>query len=323
MKKNRRSVSLVASTIICLLFFTPVLSQEIVPTWPVPKGKIRVIIDTDAANEVDDQWAMALALGFPERLQIEGFVAAHYGVRGNVKGIQKSYNNILEVLDYAGFKDKFPVKMGSDPIMYTDKINESEGVDFIIEKAKTATPQNPIWVIALGAATNAAFAILKDPSIVDRVVILWHGRSDWPNRCMNFNASNDLKAAQVLFEKPIKFVLFDTGTGLNMPMPESEKRVSTNGKLGLYIHNIRKKSAYAQEPDKGMFDLGDIAALIDHKIIKWEIVLTPSVKDDYKYKFDNGNTQRYMVRISDIDREGTFKLLDEALKRIEKKQKKN
>ncbi|MEO7768449.1 MAG: nucleoside hydrolase [Ferruginibacter sp.] len=288
--------------------------------WPAPTGKLRVIIDADAANEVDDQWAIALALGFPARFQIEGFVAAHYGDRGGKNGIQKSYNNILEVLEFAGMKNKFPVKKGSDPITYKDQINESEGVDFIIATAKSATPGNPLWVITLGAVTDAAMAILKDPSISDRVIVLWHGRTDWSNRCWNFNASNDLKAVQVLFDKSDRFILFDTGTYLNMPMPESEKRIATNGKLGAYLHNIRKKSAYAQLPDKGFFDVGDIAALLRDSISRSETIPTPAVADDYKYVFDNANNRRLFTRIYEINREATFNLLDEALKRLSKQQ---
>lgn len=78
---------------ILLMAFTLVLSsksfsQNSTTAWPATKGKLKIIIDTDAANEVDDQWAIALALGFPERLQIEGFVAAHYGDRGGKGGIE-------------------------------------------------------------------------------------------------------------------------------------------------------------------------------------------------------------------------------------------
>lgn len=121
---------------------------------------------------------------------------------------------------------------------------------------------------------------------------------------------------QVLFEKATRFILFDTGTFLNMPMEESEKRIAVKGELGAYLHNIRKKSAYAQLPDKGMFDLGDIAALIDDNILRWETTSKPTVADDYKYIFDNKST--LFTRIYFIEREGTFKLLDEALLRIEK-----
>jgi inosine-uridine nucleoside N-ribohydrolase len=289
---------------------------QVVPLkWPA-RGQLRVIIDTDAANEVDDQWAIALALGFPERFKIEGFVASHYGDRGGKNGIQKSFNNINEVLEFAGMANQFPVKKGSDPITYKDKVNESEGVDFIIETAKTATVENPVWVVVLGTATDAAMAIMKDSTIKDKIIVLWHGRTTWPDRCWNFNASNDLKAVQMLFDRLSRFVLFDTGTFLNMPMEESEKRVAVNGKLGAYLHNIRKKSAYAQLPSKGMFDLGDIAALLDSDIVKWETAFVPKVADDYKYVFTE--SARTLVRIFDIQRKGTFDLLDIALTRIGK-----
>ncbi|MEM1228052.1 MAG: hypothetical protein AAGJ40_20370 [Planctomycetota bacterium] len=49
-----------------------------VPVIP-PKGQqIRVLIDSDAHNEIDDVWAIALAALCPERFQIEGIVAANY-----------------------------------------------------------------------------------------------------------------------------------------------------------------------------------------------------------------------------------------------------
>lgn len=288
-------------------------SRSLAP-WPVPQGQLRIIIDSDAANEVDDQFAIALALGYPERLHIEGFVAAHYGLRGGSKGIEKSYRNIMELLDLVGMKHKFPVKKGSDPLVYFDRIPESEGVDFIIEKAKTATPENPIWVIALGPATNAAAAILKDPSIADRLVILWHGRTKWPTQCWNFNAYNDTKAVQVLFDLPVRLILFDTGTFLTMPMEESEKRIMPVGDMGKFLHDIRLKSAYARQPDKGLFDMGDIVALIDHSITKWEMVSIPSVGHDLRYDF---TTQRgKFIRIYDIDRDASFRLLDEALSKL-------
>src|SRR5215207_5365569 len=70
--------------------------------WPPPDGQLRVIIDSDVNNEVDDQWALGLALGVPERLKIEGIVAAHYGpAGGGAAGVGKSYDEALAVLDKA------------------------------------------------------------------------------------------------------------------------------------------------------------------------------------------------------------------------------
>ncbi|MBE0534198.1 MAG: hypothetical protein IH624_00915 [Phycisphaerae bacterium] len=49
-----------------------------VPVIPPRDKPLRVIIDTDAQNEIDDVWAIALAMMCPERFRIEGFVAANY-----------------------------------------------------------------------------------------------------------------------------------------------------------------------------------------------------------------------------------------------------
>jgi inosine-uridine nucleoside N-ribohydrolase len=189
-------------------------------------------------------------------------------------------------------------------------------VDWIIEKARTATPENPLWLILLGPATDGAAALMKAPDITDKVIVFWHGRSDWPEKCANFNATNDPLATQLLFELPCRFVLFDTGANLTMPMDESERRVGSVGVLGKFLHDIRKRSAYASRADKGMFDLGDIAALIDEKACAWEGVNAPSVRFDYCYDFKQTNGP--LLRIKSIDRNASFALLDQALTRIMK-----
>jgi hypothetical protein len=220
--------------------------------WPPPAGQAPVIIDTDAANEVDDQWAIALAIGFPERLRIEGFVAAHFGLKGGSKGIEKSYTSILSTLKAAGMSDKFVVKRGSDPEVYRDRVPESEGVDFIVEQARKATPEKPLWLVCLGPATDAAAAVMKDPSISDRLVIFWHGRTHWPEKAWNFNAYNDIKAVQIIFERPTRFILFDTGTYLTMPLAESQRRIAGLGLLGRFLHELRTPPEYATDT-KGFF----------------------------------------------------------------------
>lgn len=321
----------VVSLVVLFVPLAAVAAERPLAPWPPPAGELRVVIDADAANEVDDQWAIATALGFPERLRIEGFVSAHYGVRGGSKGIAKSHASILAVLERAGRAKKYVVKQGSDPIVYRDRLPESEGVDFIIEQARKSTPEKPLWLVALGPATNAAVALLKDPSIADRIVVLWHGRTEWPKRCWNFNAYNDVKAVQVLFDAPVRLILFDTGEGLTMPMDESERRVGTLGELGEFLHGIRKKSAYASRADKGMFDLGDVTALIDEKCVAAEVTAVPAIDHDLRYAFDKRRapdgldlipvpeSQRgkdRFVRIHRVDRDLTFRLLDQSLKRI-------
>jgi hypothetical protein len=49
-------------------------------------------------------------------------------------------------------KDKWPVLHGSDPMRYRFEPSESEGADFIIERAMAGSPGAPLWLVGLGAA---------------------------------------------------------------------------------------------------------------------------------------------------------------------------
>lgn len=282
--------------------------------WPPPPGPLRVIIDTDAGNEIDDQYAMSLALGFPERIHLEGIVAAHFGLKGGSGGIQKSFEEARTVLKLAGLNGKIPLKRGSDPFVYRDRVPPSEGVDFIIETAKSATAEAPLWLVLLGPATDAAAALLKDPSIADRLIVFWHGRTEWPVRCWNFNAYNDIKAAQFIFELPCRLILFDTGTYLTISTEESERRFAGLGPLGKYLQQIRYRQPEYLSPRKAMFDLGDIAALVDPTTTRYERTDAPTVDHDLRYDFTHPNGE--IVRIYFVERDRSFDLLEQSLGRL-------
>lgn len=283
-----------------------------VPAIP-PKGKrIRVVFDTDAANEIDDLWAIALAVLSPERFDIEGFVAANFdNSGGGPAGIDASLRAIETVLEKAGTADRWPIKRGSHPMRYQYEPSRSEGVDFIIERAMAGSPDNPLWVVGLGASTDIASALLIEPRIIDRVVVFWHFRTKWPKYCHNFNVFNDPRAARLVFHSPLSFVLFDTGTHLACPMEQS-KRLMAYGELGKYLHNYRYRADWYQSPKKGFFDLGDIAALVNPDLASWEETPCPTVTQNLDYRF-NG-TKGTILRCYDVDRDRTFKLLFGKLK---------
>ncbi len=63
------------------------------------------------------------------------------------------------------------------------------------------TPEKPLYVLAIGAITNVASAILKNPDIIDRIVIVWLGGNvlHWPEN-KEFNLYQDVAAARIIFE---------------------------------------------------------------------------------------------------------------------------
>jgi len=80
-----------------------------IPRIP-PKGeRLRVIFDTDAKNEIDDIWAITLAILSPERFKIEGFVAANFDNNHPETGpdsVEASFEEIKAILGKAGLADR-------------------------------------------------------------------------------------------------------------------------------------------------------------------------------------------------------------------------
>lgn len=83
----------------------------------VPPGRIRLVIDSDAKNEIDDQFAIAWALRSPERFQVEAVYAAPFSHTvfqhnlGNMDypvvelpdvGMEQSYQEICKIFDLLG-----------------------------------------------------------------------------------------------------------------------------------------------------------------------------------------------------------------------------
>ncbi len=293
--------------------------KTVVPKIPAKGEKIKLIIVSDATNEIDDIWAIALALFHPERFQIEGFVGSNYdhthsGV--GPKSVEMSVQEIHTVLEKAGMSGQFPVFPGGHPMRYEFEPSRSEGVDFIVQKALEASPEDPLWVVGLGSATDLASAYLQNPAIKDRVVMFWHARTEntWPDRAINYNVKGDMHAAKMMFHAPFPLVLFDTGTHLTAgPLSETEEMVKPFGVFGKYLADYRLKNPYYMREDKGYFDMGDVAALIDPEIATWEVIDCPTLSYYMDYNFQKTNGK--LLRCLFIDRDKTFQLFYQGLKR--------
>jgi len=173
----------------------------------------RVVIDTDAANEIDDQFAIAWALLSPEKLEIEGVHAAPFSHaafldalasasrrRGEPssaldriacaippaelaqlreqtpphQGMARSAAEIERVFDACGVSPGKRVRRGAERFMPGPQDPvDSDAVRHLIELADTASAEDPLYVATIGAPTNVASALLLAPEICERVVVLF------------------------------------------------------------------------------------------------------------------------------------------------------
>ncbi len=292
------------------------MKNRIVPVLPSSEEKIRLIIDTDAANEIDDLYAIALAIHYPERFKIEGFIATHFAQVAGRDSIQQSYDLVLEMLAVAGFDGKWPVVTGGDPLTYLNAPSDSDGARMIIDHVHAGTENNPLWVVGLGAATNLASAVLLDPSIRSKVRYVFHARSEWswPGHSEQFNVGGDVRAARTLLASGVPLVWFDTGTQLTCPMEVTAEKLLPLGGLPAFLHEYRYRNPYFQGADKGFFDLGDFAWMIHPDCCESEVVAVPYM--DWKMTFEHKGDLGQMLRVSSISPEPVWALFFRRLEQV-------
>lgn len=154
--------------------------------------RIRLIIDTDANNELDDQHALAYALSNQDVFDIEGITI------NNTKwgeGIEGHYQEALRVMKLYNAFPAIPVLKGAsgDYASIKDHVQASSfdgkaAIDFIIERAK-APDERPLVLAPIGKLTNIALALKKEPEIADKIRIVWLG-SNYP-KPGEYNLEND------------------------------------------------------------------------------------------------------------------------------------
>ena len=178
-----------------------------------PTGPVDVILDTDAFNEIDDQYAIAYLLRCEEKLRVKGFCAApffnaHSESPGD--GMERSYHEILKVLKLAG-REEFCAKTYRGALTYLPDEKtpvESAAADFMADLANQYTPEKPLYIVAIGAITNVASAILKNPAMKENCVIIWLGGKGihMPEGAREFNMQQDIAAARVVMGCGVPFV---------------------------------------------------------------------------------------------------------------------
>jgi len=177
-----------------------------------PSGKIDVVLDTDAFNEIDDQFAISYLLACPERLNTLALTAAPFlnkKAASAGEGMEKSYQEILKLLSLMEGRHQPPVLRGSDRFL-PDETHPvaSDAAARIAELAMAHSSENPLYVAAIGAITNVASALLLQPEIAERMVVVWLGGHalHYTNN-KEFNLYQDIAAARVVFGSGVPLVM--------------------------------------------------------------------------------------------------------------------
>ncbi len=165
--------------------------------------KTKVIFDTDANNELDDQFAIAYMLFNGDVFDVKGITV---NATRNDPDVQGHYNEAERIMQLCNLKGATPLLKGAegnfkeisenfDPTHYDGQ----DGVDFILEETK----KDSVIVVAVGKLTNIALALKKDPGFAERTKIVWLG-SNYPEPG-EYNQDNDTIAMNYVLNSKIPF----------------------------------------------------------------------------------------------------------------------
>jgi inosine-uridine nucleoside N-ribohydrolase len=245
------------------------------------KAPEKIIIDTDIGDDIDDAFALALALSSPE-FQILGFSASF----GDTVTRAKMLDRMLGELGH----NDMPVAMGA-PVnvnlnaftqrRYAEsgafrRANHLSSVDFILDQARKYPGQ--VTLVAVGPLPNIGAAIDKDPAAfrqLKRVVIMGgsirtmtdpYGVAAPIAPHPEWNIKNDIASAQKLFAAGVPLLVMPLDSTANLKMHEVARTalfahgsMLTNILAGLYY----EWSAYTRSPTPILYDPMTLAALLD------------------------------------------------------------
>lgn len=178
--------------------------------------KTRIIIDTDANNELDDQHALAYAFLNTACFDIEG-ITVNNTLNGS--GIQGQYDEAKRIICLFNLQKKLPLKKGADKSyaeikgnLHKADFDGKEAVDFIIEIALKKSSEKLV-LIPVGKLTNIALAIKKEPRIVNNIRVVWLG-SNYPFPG-EYNLENDTSSINPVINSGVDFEMVTVRYGLS------------------------------------------------------------------------------------------------------------
>ncbi|GAA3870800.1 nucleoside hydrolase [Tessaracoccus defluvii] len=228
-----------------------------------------VIINTDAKNEADDQFAIVHALLSPS-LQVEGIIPAHFGDRRSAHSLEESREEVDLVLRLLGMSERIVVANGAATALPDeDTPMDSPGARLIIHAARRP---GRLFLIFLGPLTDMASALLLDPALRHNrdLTVVWIGGSPYDGvhgdePAGEFNLSNDVAAANVVMRSGVAVwqIPWSVYTMVSVGYAELDARVAPFGKLGEYLVRQLKdfNASFADVEEMEYRSLGDSPAV--------------------------------------------------------------
>lgn len=264
--------------------------------YTVPHNKqIRVIIDTDAACEADDPFAIVQALLSP-KLVVQGIVAEHFNEPGSTKRSFDEIKTILRLLN-----NNIPVFMGEEgPISERSSDTKlSPACEFIIRES-IKEDERPLFILCQGAITNVAVAFMQNPQIIKKSTVVWigtHGAGNVKAPFREYNAGNDIEAANFVLTSGADIWLIPSFvySTVNIGIAEIQRRIAPCGSIGRHLfenlvdYNMSDKAGWTKGESWSLGDSPAVGVALNDWCGKYHEVSAPHIEEDTSSHEVEGN----------------------------------
>ena len=265
----------------------------------------KVIFDGDFSAEIDDQYALAYALGCDKLNVVAANAVAHFEYPDRCDTLSTvlfSYSELLRTLHALRVdRDNFKHYMGA-----TSQVSNNEGYGpsdsaasrNIIETVKNS--DEIVYVVTTGPCTSAVSAYLMDPSIVDKMCVVWLGgepidEHHTKHSFHEWNLHSDYAASQILFNSDIPLIMMHAGSngsgGIIFDTEHHFNQFEGDHLAAEFFRRILPRVCATKDQlnngwKKVMCDLMGPATVAHPDWVELTIMPAPVITDDYKYAFD-------------------------------------
>lgn len=206
-------------------------------------NKIKIILDTDIGDDIDDAFALSIALNEP-RCEFLGVTTVFRNSEKRAKmakSLIKAFDKDVKV--YAGcdvpliakVDDLIPSEIKARekldekgkylipqylPLMDESDVEKEHAVDYIISTVHQYPHE--VTIVAIGPLTNVAMAMRKDPDIIPLIKeIRIMGGHPKDIHCKEWNIFCDPEAARIVYSSSVR--LYAVGLNVTMQVKLEEK----------------------------------------------------------------------------------------------------
>ncbi len=287
----------------------------------------RVILDCDTANEVDDQFAIACALGAPGGvLDVLAVISCHNTTAHGPTSRDLYQEEAERVVALCG--GEIPCIPGAEqPMEDRQTAVGSEGLDFLVEEAR----KGPLTVISTGPATDVASLVLTAPEVRKNVRVVWLGGFGDETHYRRFkfgelNGRADIAAWRVLLEAPVNLLQVPGWPGPAKVVvkagPYAEELRSLQRPVADYLAEILVEwvegyeGSLDREGEKILWDVSCVAAVADEEAVRIESLAVPAVDAAGAHDWRIPRRGRMVDTLVDLDASRVLRGLREALLRL-------